>query len=105
MKDAKGHGSEAHMAGIKSVGKPFISVQRLKDKDGNPTTEAMGRKWYAHQDSTGKKVGDLAFKSRNEGAAFITEHLDPHNANWQHPLGKGMEATYRAARAKLYNIR
>lgn len=105
MKDAKGHGSEAHMGGIKSVGKPFVSVQRLKDKDGNPTTGAMGRKWYAHHDSTGKTVGDIAFKSRKEGEAFVAEHLDPHNAKWNHPLGKGMEDTYRTARAKLYNIR
>jgi len=65
-----------------------------------------GTKWTLTHKPSGKSVGDLAFRSRNEATAFINEHLQPDHPDWQKSnMTDHTAQLYSAARAKLYNIR
>lgn len=93
MKDAKGHGSDAHSSGVQQVGQPkeyaWMKVgnsHRLITPDGNvmnqigtvipqkdSTGKTMYRGYYDYHDSTGNKPSSYAMHGSVVGAKKYVE--------------------------------
>lgn len=74
-KDAKGHGSDAHGAGVDQVGKSFLPVVQSGGRDKN---------FYVQHGPSKSWLGStLTFKKQKDGEAFVQQHLDPMNPNWR----------------------